>query len=86
MSFSLNADHAGCVILRSVSDVGEFVRAKASSGPSEAKAATLATMKADTVQLRALKALGSPAGPMKYLSGAAADQVPFGAVSVHAAA
>jgi hypothetical protein len=61
-----------------VSDVGEFVRAKASSGPSEAKAATLATMKADTVQLRALKALGSPAGPMQYLSGAAADQVPFG--------
>jgi hypothetical protein len=35
----------GCVILRSVSDVGEFVQAKAFSGPSEAKAATLATMK-----------------------------------------
>jgi hypothetical protein len=34
-----------CVILCSVSDVGEFARAKASSGPSEAKAATLATMK-----------------------------------------
>jgi hypothetical protein len=30
--------------LRSVSDVGEFARAKASSGPSEAKAATLATI------------------------------------------